>query len=100
MPAWKLRLGSSFRHRLGILLAAISLFVGTYWTIRTIALAYGDTAYKLLFLCLALVITLASSLLVYGVIRAIGWVVVDFATSYFWRKKIKRSRRCPVHRQR
>jgi hypothetical protein len=34
LPAWKLRLTSSFRHRLGVLLAAISLFVGTYWTIH------------------------------------------------------------------
>ncbi len=88
VPAWKLTLGP-FRHHLGIVLSAISLLlVGIYSAKIAMKLAGVDTAYLVGFLCLTLII--AIPICVYALVRAVAWLVLDFATVHFWRQRISR----------
>ena len=85
------RLSRGF-HRLAIFLAAIPLLVGGYFSVLfAIGFASRPTAdvslghdWWIKFaedLGLGIVITLAMTLAVYGIVRAIGWVIGGFAAS-------------------
>lgn len=65
-------------HRLALFLAAIPLLIGTYFSI-VIAYSGSSTEGDVTFTQARLAITLAVSLAVYGVVRAIGWVIGGFA---------------------
>ena len=69
------RLSRGF-HQLGIVLAAIPLVLGIAWT------AFAPVMYPGLIPPLAGIAgTLAASLAVYAIVRAIGWVIGGFAAS-------------------
>ena len=69
-------------HRLGVFLAAIPLLAGGAWTIFwTLEPEAADFGNKFLDLGVGFAISLVTSLAVYGVVRAIGWVIGGFAAS-------------------
>ena len=70
------RLSSGF-HRLGIVLAAIPLVLGIAWTALT-PVFYSEIIPHAL---AGIAGTFAATLIVYGIVRAIGWVIGGFATS-------------------
>ena len=62
------------RHRLGIVLAAIPLVLGIAWTALTPVMYPG-----MIPPLAGIAGTLATSLAVYGIVRAIGWIIGGFA---------------------
>ena len=70
------RLSRGF-HQLGLVLAAIPLVLGRAWTALT-PLMYSEMFKDGL---IGIAGTLAATLAVYGIVRAIGWVIGGFAAS-------------------
>jgi len=68
-------------HRLALFLAAIPLLVGGYFSVFSALLEPSYAGHRLFPLSIGFAITLAVTLAVYGVVRAIGWVVGGFAAS-------------------
>ena len=64
-------------HQLGIVLAAIPLVLGVAWTALT-PVIYSDVIPHAL---TGIAGTFAASLAVYGIVRAIGWVIGGFVAS-------------------
>ena len=63
-------------HQLGIVLAAIPLVLGIAWTALTLVMYPG-----MIPPLAGIAGTLAASLAVYAIVRAIGWVIGGFAAS-------------------
>ena len=68
---------SSGCHRLGIVLAAIPLVLGIAWTALTPVMYPGMIPHALT----GIAGTFAATLAVYGIVRAIGWVIGGFVAS-------------------
>ena len=64
-------------HRLGLVLAAIPLVLGLGWTALTPVIYSNMFPHALT----GIVTTFAATLAVYGIVRAIGWVIGGFAAS-------------------
>ena len=70
------RLSRGF-HQLGIVLAAIPLVLGIAWTALAPVIYSWHDPHALA----GIAGTFAASLAVYGIVRAIGWVISGFAAS-------------------
>ena len=70
------RLSRGF-HQLGIVLAAIPLVLGIAWTALTPVIYPDVIPYALT----GIAGTFAATLAVYGIVRAIGWVIGGFVAS-------------------
>jgi hypothetical protein len=78
--AASLRLSRGF-HRLALFLAAIPLLIGiAFLFIAILGASAGDVGKLAPRWALGSAITLAISLAVYGIVRAIGWVIGGFVS--------------------
>lgn len=91
VPRRKLRRNRSIRHLLGAVLGCIALLSAfSYLAMGAIERAGSSLGYRLLFLCLALVLSCAIGLAAYAAVRLTGWFALYRITTRRWRKRIQR----------